>query len=205
MMANILRILHPFIPFFTESVWSKNNYKGIFKKDLISSSWPHYKSLAKFNKNQNDINNIIELISNIRSTKAELKITPKLFCDISFSEKSGKLKKLINNYFNLIKQVGRVNSITKNKHNNNNSIDILVLTEKLSLEFSEDLDLASQKERILQKIESIKKQINTLNNKLKNKAYVKNAPKEIVQNDKKLIKELTVEDGKLRSIVSSIN
>ena len=33
----------------------------------------------------------------------------------------------------------------------------------------------------------------------------KNAPKEIVQNDKKLLKELTIEDSKLRSIVSSIN
>ena len=81
----------------------------------------------------------------------------------------------------------------------------VVLKEKLSLGFSEDVDLASQKERILQKIESIKRQVDDLNNKLKNKAYIKNAPKEIVQNDKKLVKELTVEDGKLRSIVSSIN
>ena len=99
----------------------------------------------------------------------------------------------------------RVNNIIKNKHNNKNSIDILVLKEKLSLGFSEDVDLASQKERILKKIESIKTQIDVLNNKLKNKAYLKNAPKEIVQNDKKLVKELTVEDGKLRSIVSSID
>ena len=205
MMANILRLLHPFIPFFTESVWSKNKYKAIFKEDLISSSWPNYKNLNKFNKNQIDINNIIELISNIRSAKVELKITPKLFCDVSFSEKPGKLKKLINNYFNLIKQVGRVNNIIKNKHNNKNSIDILVLKEKLSLGFSANVDLVSQKERILQKIEKIKKQVDDLNNKLKNKAYLKNAPKEIVQNDKKLVKELTVEDGKLRSIVSSIS
>ena len=49
------------------------------------------------------------------------------------------------------------------------------------------------------------RQITSLNNKLKNKAYVTNAPKEIVQNDKNLVKELTIEDGKLRSIVSSIN
>ena len=87
MMANILKILHPFIPFFTETVWSKNKYKTIFKENLISSSWPNYKNLNKFNKNQNDINNLIEFISNIRSTKAELKITPKLFCDLSFSRK----------------------------------------------------------------------------------------------------------------------
>ena len=86
-----------------------------------------------------------------------------------------------------------------------NSIDILVLKEKLSLNFNEDVNLGSQKERILQKIGTINKQITSLNNKLKNKAYVTNAPKEIVQNDKNLVKELTIEDGKLRSIVSSIN
>ena len=205
MMSNILKILHPFIPFFTEAVWSKNNYKAVFKQDLISSSWPNYKNIKRFNKYQNDINNIIELISNIRSTKAELKITPKLFCNLSFSEKPKKLRKLINDNLSLIKQVGRVNGIVEKNINDKNSIDILVLKEKLSLGFAEDVDLISQKERILHKIESINKQIDNLNNKLKNKAYIKNAPKEIVQNDKKLVNELTVEDEKLRSIVSSIN
>tara|TARA_B100000579_G_scaffold435624_1_gene459375 strand:- start:921 stop:3569 length:2649 start_codon:yes stop_codon:yes gene_type:complete len=205
MMANILKILHPFIPFFTESVWSKNKYKAIFKDHLISSLWPSYKNLSKFNKNQVEINNVIELITSIRSTKAELKITPKLFCDVAFTEKPKKLKKLIDNNFNLVKQVGRVKNILKSKINDKYCIDILVLNEKISLRFSEDVNLASQKERILQKVESINKQISSLNNKLKNKAYTKNAPKEIVQNDKKLVKELTVEDEKLRSIVSSIN
>ena len=205
MMANILKILHPFIPFFTESVWSKNKYKAVFKQDLILSTWPNYTNIKRFNKNQININNLIELISNIRSTKAELKITPKLFCDVSFSDKPKKLGNLINDNLSLIKQVGRINGIVKRQINDKNSIDILVLKEKLSLSFSEDVDLASQKERIIQKIERINKQIENLNDKLKNKAYIKNAPKEIVQNDKKLVKELTVEDGKLRSIVSSIN
>ena len=205
MMANILRILHPFIPFFTESVWSKNKYKEIFKEDLISSSWPNYKNINKFNIYHTDISNIIELITNIRSTKAELKITPKLFCDLSFSEKPKKIKKLIDNHYNLVKQVGRVKNVIDIKKKSQNSIDIIVLKEKLSLGFSEEVDLSSQKERILQKMESLKKQIDGLNNKLNNKAYIKNAPKEIVQNDKKLIKELTVEDEKLRSIVSSIS
>ena len=41
--------------------------------------------------------------------------------------------------------------------------------------------------------------------KLKNKAYLKNAPKQIVQNDKDLLKDLIIEENKLRSIVSSIN
>ena len=205
MMANILRILHPFIPFFTENLWSLNSYKKIFNNFLIWSSWPDYKTINKFGKNQNNINNLIEIISNIRSTKAELKITPKLYCDIFFDDKSGKLNKLVNENISLMKQVGRVKNILKIKKEGKNSLEILVLKEKISLNFSEDVNLVSQKERILQKIESINKQIFNLNNKLKNKTYVTNAPKEIVQKDKNLVKELTIEDGKLRSIVSSIN
>ena len=54
-------------------------------------------------------------------------------------------------------------------------------------------------------MDSIDKQKNRLSSKLENKAYLKNAPKEIVQNDKDLLNDLTIEDNKLRSIVSSIN
>jgi len=205
MMASILKLLHPFIPFFTEFVWSKNNYKKMFKTNLISSEWPTYIKKNKFNKNHKNINQIIEFISNIRSTKAELKITPKLFSDIYFLEKSSKLKVLVKKHLALVKQVGRINNILSQKEDNRSAIEIISLNEKISLKFSEDIDFASQKISILQKLTNLEKQTNSLRNKLNNKAYLKNAPIEIIQNDKKLLEELTIEDEKLRSIVSSIN
>jgi valyl-tRNA synthetase len=197
-------MLHPFIPFFTESVWSNNKFNIFFKSDLVLSDWPDYKRQSNYNKNQININNLIDLISSIRSTKAELNITPKLYCDIVFLDKSKKLKLLINQNINLFKQVGRVNSLANKNDFNKNLIEILVLKEKLGLKFNEDIDIVSQKNKILQKIEHIEKQKNILNGKLQNKAYLKNAPKEIVQNDRDLLEDLTIEDNKLRSIVSSI-
>ena len=47
------------------------------------------------------------------------------------------LVKLIEKNFDLIKQIGRINNITKSKSGNNNSIDILVFKEKLSLTVKE--------------------------------------------------------------------
>ena len=47
--------------------------------------------------------------------------------------------------------------------------------------------------------------IRVLKRKLQNKAYLSNAPKDIVQNDKDNLKDLNIEENKLRSIVSSIN
>ncbi|MDC0628499.1 valine--tRNA ligase [Pelagibacteraceae bacterium] len=205
MMSNILGILHPFIPFFTESVWIKNDFNKFFKSNLVNFNGPDYKIQNNFIKNQNNINNLIEIISNIRSTKAELSIAPKLFCDIIFLEKSKKLKVLINQNINLIKHVCRARSIIDQKHLEVNTIKLLVLKEKLGLKFDSNIEFASQKNKILLKIENIDKQKNKLMSKLQNKAYLKNAPKNIVQNDKDLLKDLIIEDNKLRSIVSSIN
>ena len=204
-MANLLTVLHPFIPFFTETVWKNNKFDNYFKSDLVSFNWLEHKTQKNFNKNQDNINSLIELISNIRSTKSELNITPKLYCDIIFLEKSKKLNKLINTNINLIKQVGRVKNLLGKKDLNQNMIEVLVLKEKIGLIFDENVDVVSQKNRILKKLENIKLQQGKLNTKLTNKAYLKNAPKDIVKNDKDLLKDLIVEHNKLRSIVLSIN
>ena len=52
---------------------------------------------------------------------------------------------------NLVKQVGRISDILENKNIDKNNIDILVLKEKLTLKFNENIDLSSQKTRILPK------------------------------------------------------
>jgi len=205
MIAYILKILHPFISFFTETVWNTNKFNNFFKSSLIQADWPETKKQSLFNKNHKEIGYVMEIISNIRSTKAELNITPKLFCDIIFSEKSRSIKKIINNNIDIVKQVGRVNSLLESQKTIYNSIEILILKEKLALSFGKDIDISSQKNRISKKIINIEAKIKALNNKLQNKGYLKNAPKDIVQNDKILLKDLNIEESKLRSIVSSIN
>ena len=54
------------------------------------------------------------------------------------------------------------------------------------------------------KLHELEKKIIALNQKLNNKNYVKKAPKDIVTNDKLLLKDLKIEQTKLKSIVSSI-
>tara|TARA_B110000259_G_C13731254_1_gene288603 strand:+ start:416 stop:571 length:156 start_codon:yes stop_codon:yes gene_type:complete len=51
----------------------------------------------------------------------------------------------------------------------------------------------------------LEKKIFSLNQKLDNINYVKKAPKNIVTNDQVLLKDLKIEEAKLKSIVSSIN
>ncbi len=205
MMSNILKILHPFIPFLSETMWKKNKYNTFFSTFLINSDWSIAKKQTSYKKNHKDIANIMKIITSIRSTKSELNIAPKLFCDIVFSDQSKLLKKLINANVEIIKEVGRVNNIFDKKNSNDSLIEILVLKEKISLKFDKNTDINSQKIRILEKIKILEKKISVLDNKLQNKAFLKNAPSDIIKNDKELLADLSIEENKLRSIVLSIN
>ena len=205
MLLNILKLLHPFIPFFTEHVWQENKLDKEEKSDLIESSWPVTKKIKLYKKNSIEIDCIIDIISAIRSTKVQLNVPPKEYCDIVYFQESKKIKKFINNNIEIIKQVGRVNNIIFKSDKNESIIQIIILKEKIGLKFETNIDLNTQKDKLTKKLKDLEEKIISLSQKLNNQNYVKKAPKDIIANDKILFKDLTIEQTKLKSIVSSIN
>jgi valyl-tRNA synthetase len=204
-LSNILKLLHPFIPFFTEYAWKENNLDKILKSDLINADWPKTEKMSSFNQSSLEIETLIQIISSIRSTKVQLNIPPKEYCNIIFFNETKKIKKSINSNVDIIKQVGRVNNIVVKEDKHKNVIQIIVLNEKIGLEFDTNIDVQSQIKRLLEKQNEIENKINLLNKKLSNNEYLKKAPKEIVDTDKDLLKDLKIEQIKLKSILSSIN
>jgi valyl-tRNA synthetase len=114
-LSNILKLLHPFIPFFTEYAWKENNLDKILKSDLINADWPKTEKMSSFNQSSLEIETLIQIISSIRSTKVQLNIPPKEYCNIIFFNETKKIKKSINSNVDIIKQVGRVNNIVTKK------------------------------------------------------------------------------------------
>ena len=204
-LSNILKLLHPFIPFFTEYAWKENNLDKILKSDLINAHWPKTEKMSSFNQSSLEIETLIQIISSIRSTKVQLNIPPKEYCNIIFFNETKKIKKSINSNVDIIKQVGRVNNIVVKEDKHKNVIQIIVLNEKIGLEFDTNIDVQSQIKRLLVKQNEIENKINLLNKKLSNNEYLKKAPKDIVDTDKDLLKDLKIEQIKLKSILSSIN
>ena len=204
-LSNILKLLHPFIPFFTEYAWKENNLDKILKSDLINAHWPKTEKMSSFNQSSLEIETLIQIISSIRSTKVQLNIPPKEYCNIIFFNETKKIKKSINSNVDIIKQVGRVNNIVVKEDKHKNVIQIIVLNEKIGLEFDTNIDVQSQIKRLLEKQNEIENKINLLNKKLSNNEYLKKAPKDIVDTDKDLLKDLKIEQIKLKSILSSIN
>ena len=93
MLLNILKLLHPFIPFFTEHVWRENKFDKKEKTNLITSNWPAPKKIKSYKKNSEEIECIIDIITAIRSAKVQLNVPPKEYCDIVYFKESKKIKR----------------------------------------------------------------------------------------------------------------
>ena len=87
---------------------------------------------------------------------------------------------------------------------NNEGIKIIVKGETVTLYFDQNLDLNEQKHKLLNKVKELDNKINSLKTKLKNKSFLKNAPKQIISKDKKALIDYEIELKKLNSILNSI-
>jgi len=200
--SNILILLHPFIPFFTEKVWQDLKFSNYFKKSLMLKSWD-IKPKQTFNKSYSEIDWLIDLVSNIRSTKVDLNVSPGSFIDISTSELNSKKISLINDNLSVFKRLGRVTNVS-NLKSNKKGVKIIVSGETVTLYFDQDLDLNEQKQKLSNKVKDLDKKIMSIKTKLKNKSFLKNAPKQIISRDKKALIDYETELKKLNSILNSI-
>ena len=202
--SNILTMLHPFIPFLSEQLWLDLKLNKQNNSPLMYKSWDlPFKSDPSFKKSHAKIDWLIQLISNIRSTKVDLEIPPGAYIDISLENINKDKFKIINDNLNVFKRLARVNNIYRTSLNKVD-VKIIVGVDTISLYFDKDIDLVEQKSKLSNKVNNLVKKISILNGKLKNKSFLDNAPTLIVQKEKKSLINSNIELKKLNSILNSI-
>ena len=172
-LEKCLIILHPFMPFITEEIWS-----GIKKQDdkpMIIKDWP--KSSEIKNSLLLDFNHVSNLVTSIRKYRNEKGISYKerieLFSTFNLKSKNKSIVlKLANS---------EINEDLSNKDINADSL-IVDSKEYFINNFSENKD-------DLKKIQEDLKYnlgfLNSIQSKLNNKRFIDNAPEIVVQNEKK--------------------
>ena len=177
----ILILMHPFIPFVTEEIWLKNKLDNSGKNYLMFSNWISGK--AKKDKDFKEVEKVINIISQIRSFKNELNVSPGSFIDISL----GKINKKNQVFFKeneiVLKRLGRINNFF-NKDVNKPSATLVMGGDLFKLYFEENVDLNLIKENLISKQRKYETEMDKISSRLKNKNFVDRAPKHIVDQEK---------------------
>ena len=197
----ILIMLHPFIPFVTEKIWLKNKFDNKNKNFLMLSNWIAGKS--KKDSDHNHVQKIINIISEIRSFKNELNVSPGSFIDISIHN----IKKNNQSFFKsneiVIKKLGRINNFfTKNQ--NKPAASLLISGDLFKIYFDANVDLNLIKENLLKRQSKYQEEMDKISQRLNNKGFVERAPKDIVQQEKINYSNLKNDIKKISVIIESL-
>ncbi len=197
----ILILLHPFIPFVTEEIWLKNKFDKSNKNFLMLANWP----TGKINKDSNteQVEKIINIISEIRSFKNELNVSPGSFIDISINNINNDQKKFINNNEIILKKLGRIKNIL-NEDSKKSAATMMVSGDLFKVYFDKDVDLKLIKENLTNKQNSIQDEMSKISQRLENKSFVDRAPKEIVEQEKTNYNNLKNDIEKISVIIKGI-
>ena len=197
-----LSILHAFIPFVTEELWKLTDFRKLEKTDLINFNFKKDHKL-KNSKGAKDIDYIISFITDLRSIKAKLNISPGNFVDLNIDELPKKNQKIIYNNELIIKKLGRIKNFSlegiKSKIGK-----VILSNDKISISFGDDINLEQQISILNKKVEVLENQINSSENKLKNDNFIKKAPKNIISQEKDLLENNKNEYKNLSEIINSL-
>ena len=199
--AQILVILHPFIPFLTEEIWLKNKLDKDGEDFLMLKNWSD--ATASKDKDYDEVNEIIEFVSAIRSFKNEIEISPGSFVNILIDKINPNIKEFIERNSNTLKKIGRINEFL-NEDIKKPSANLIIKGEIFKIYFDEDIELSKIKTTLLNKKSKIEKEMERINTRLNNKSFIERAPNDIVEQEKSNFINLEKDVNKLNYTLESL-
>ncbi|MDC0044076.1 class I tRNA ligase family protein [Candidatus Pelagibacter sp.] len=197
----ILVILHPFIPFVTEKIWLKNKFDKSDKNFLMHANWPSGK--VKKDQSMKDVVSIINVISELRSFKNELNVSPGSFIDISINKIAKKNKTLMTNNEIILKKLGRINNFF-DKDQEKPSATLVISGDIFKIYFDENVDLNLIKENLVKRQNKYQEEMDKISQRLSNKGFTDRAPKNIVEQEKTNYSNLKNDIKKISLTIESL-
>ncbi len=203
-ISNVLIMLHPIIPFFTEHAWEEAS--SILNKAtsrICQEKWPE--ELQNLSMDCDDINLLIEFVSAIRSTRAEMNVPANVKVEINFSKISSNLETVIQKYRNVIISIAHLSSIQKQEFSKDaGMVQVLFNDDLIYLSLKGIIDFKEERNRLEKNLNKIDTEINKIQKKLNDKSFIKNAPEEIIDEQKNREKNYLSSKKRLEKAIESI-
>lgn len=199
-LKNILALLHPFVPFVTETLWSYLNEEKL----LIAESWPEFEKSLLHDHEEKELETMTELVTAIRSIRAEKGIEPaKKIAAVLYA---GKLTKLMQTKKETIMRLARLESldIQEKGEKLNGAIWQYIKGMDLYLPVQNLFDIEKEKAKLKKQLGITEQQMNGLASRLNNQGFLAKAPAAVVEKEKAVFSELETQLKTLQEKISEL-
>ncbi|GAA0770764.1 valine--tRNA ligase [Roseibium denhamense] len=199
----ILKVLHPFMPFLTEELWERLGDEGQ-KADtlLMLSAWP--KPLVSDEAAASEINWLVDLISEIRSVRAEMNIPAGAKVEIVIAGAGEATQTRLATHQSAILRLARGETIEMADSAPKGAAQIIVGEATICLPLAGVIDLSAEKARLEKAAGKLEADISKIEKKLGNPKFVEKAPEEVVSEEKTKVAEAKEKLDKIQTALSRI-
>ncbi len=199
-LDQILKLLHPFMPFLTEELWQVTAEQGPKRETLLLvAPWPQvtFEDAAA----EAEIGWAIDLITAIRSVRAEMNIPPATKIPLVLAGVSAETRARAGRWAEFLQRLARVPDISFTVAAPTGSVQLVVRGEAAALPLIGVIDLNAERARLDKELAKADADIQRVDVKLANEKFVANAPEEIIEGEKEKRQEA---EGRRAKIVEAL-
>ncbi len=194
-LDEILKLLHPFMPFITEELWAVTAEQGPKRAALLAlSDWPKLDGLTD-DKAEVEIGWLIDLVTAIRSVRAEMNITAAI--PVVLAGASTETQTRAARWAEFIERLARVSEISSAPTAPPGSVQLLVRGEVAALPLKGVIDLAAERARLAKEMQKADADIARVDAKLNNPKFIERAPEDVVEEEKEKRAEAAARKAKI--------
>lgn len=198
-LEEIYKLLHPFMPFMTEELWAHTAVRDTL---LCHADWPAPEFADE--TAAAEINWLIDLVTGLRSARAEMNIPPSAIAPLIVVGANGVTASRLARHDAAIRRLARVETITMADTAPKGAAQVVVGEAIACMPLGNLIDVAAEKARIEKAIGKTEADMEKVSKKLGNDRFVQNADPEVVAAERERFAELEVQLGGLRTAAQRI-
>ncbi len=200
-LENILKLLHPFMPFITEEIYlSLPHFES--SESIMISTYPEFDITLDFSGECEIMERVIDTIKAVRVRRTEMNVPPsrkaKIFIVTSYPDSFN------DSTFDFFKRLASASEAqVVSEYTGANAVQIITHAATVYIPMAEIVDIEKEKARLNGELEKVNSEILRIEKKLANEEFVKKAPAAVVEGEKaKLFKYESTKKGILDAINS---
>ena len=181
-LCTSLKLLHPFMPFITEEIYSKLYHK---EESIMMTEFPKYNEKLEFDKEEEMTSEIMNIIVEIRNIRSKMNVHPSKKSKLIFVTKTAKNE--IEESKPFLEKLGFANQIEIQEDATDipeNAVAILSKNMEVHIPFEELVDIAEERKRLEDEKKRLESEVARGEKMLSNPGFVSKAPEKKINEEK---------------------
>jgi len=196
-LDEILKLLHPFMPFISEELWSVTAERGPQRHHMLAlDAWPAHDGLDD-EVAEAEIGWVIDLITAIRSVRVEMNIPAATMLPLVLAGASPQTAIRARHWSEFIQRLARIADISFADVPPQGAVQLVVRGDVAALPLKGVIDLDAERGRLAKEVAKCDADIARVDAKLNNPNFVARAPEEVVEEEKEKREEALARKAKI--------